>query len=656
MTKAMEPTEAIPANTAFAQDHAPRTHLRLATKLALALVGLVTIVLLINGAVSVWLNYREARRAAFQVQQEKARGAAERVDTFISEIESQIGWTARAEWRRVPLEQQRYDFIRLLRQAPAITEVAYLDPAGKEQLRVSRLEPDVVGSGKDYATDTRFVSAIADKVWFGPVYLRRGSEPYMTVAVSHSGRDPGVTVAEVNLKLIWDVVSVIRVGTKGYAFVVTSTGRLVAHPDLSFVLRDSDLSRRPEVAQALAHIGSEKQSPSSSSQIATVTNEDTVLSAHAVIRRVGWIVFVQLPLSEAIAPVYVSLIQTLVLLILGILLATVAGTLLARRLVVPIQRLQEGAERFGVGDLSQRISIKTGDEIEILADRFNLMAGRVQEAYETLEAKVEERTRDLNRSLDDLHMAQDRLVQSEKLASLGHLVAGVAHEINTPLGIALTTATTICGETGAFRARLSAGPLSRSRLQHFVDRVDEGADLLYANLTRAADLVHGFKQVAVDRSSDEHRSFVLDVWLNELVASLQPLLRNGGHVIRQECPFGLTVETHPGALGQVVTNLISNAVIHAFEARCNGHIIIRVSHPSAEYVRIEVADDGRGITPTDLQRVFDPFFTTARSSGSTGLGMHIVHNLVTVKLNGRIDVNSTVGRGTIVSVEIPIRC
>ena len=406
----------------------PWLRLRLAGKFAVAFVGLVSLVLLINGVVDLTLNFEEARRNAIEVQREKARAAAERVEAFLSEIEGQIGWTTRAEWRRVSPEQQRYDFIRLLRQAPAITEVAYLDPNGKEQLRVSRLEPDVVASGKDFSTAPRFTQALKDKTWFGPVYFRRGSEPYMTIAVAHAGRDPGVTVAEVNLKLIWDVVSAIRNGVNGYAFVTTGTGRLIAHPDLSLVLRDTDLSGLPEVAAALPGTARDQDYG-----ITRGLDGGLILAAHATIPRVDWIVFVQLSLREAMEPLIDSIIQTVSLMGLGVLMAAVAGTFLARRLVVPIRQLQDGAERLGSGDLSKRIEIRTGDEIETLAQRFNFMASRVQESYETLEAKVEERTRDLNRSLDDLRKAQDRLVQSEKLASLGQLTAGIAHEIKNPL-------------------------------------------------------------------------------------------------------------------------------------------------------------------------------------------------------------------------------
>jgi signal transduction histidine kinase len=380
--------------------------LPLAAKLAAALIGLVALVLLVNGAVNTWLNYNQAKSAALEVQEEKARSAAVRVGEFLSDIETQLGWTTGAEWRFAKPDQQRYDFIRLLRQVPAITELSYLDDQGREQLKVSRLEPDSVGSGKDFSTDPRFTQAVADKIWFGPVEFRRGSEPYMTIALAHVGKQPGVTVADVNLKLIWDVISAIRVGDKGYAFVVDGKGRLIAHPDLSLVLRDTDFSQLPQVRQALdanplAEPGaSATPAPSvGAAEIATAFDGAKVLTAYAVAPKTHWIVFVQQPLSEALASVYRSLLQTLALLGLGLLLALIAGGLLARRMVVPIRRLQQGAERLGAGDLSERLDIRTGDEIETLADRFNQMAARIQESYETLEAKVEARTRDLNEAL-----------------------------------------------------------------------------------------------------------------------------------------------------------------------------------------------------------------------------------------------------------------
>ncbi len=373
----------------------PRRRMALAWKFALALIGLVTLVLVINGLINVWLSYDEAKRASVRVQREKAQAAAERIDLFVSGIEQQLGWTTRAEWARIPVEQRRYDFIRLLRQAPAITELIHVDGAGKEQLKLSRLEPDLIGSGADYTADQRLLSAIENKIWFGPVTFRRGSEPYMTIALAHGGRSPGVTIAEVNLKLIWDVVTSIKVGEAGYAFIVDANGRLVAHPDMSMVLRGTDLSKLPHLARAIAgEVAGENEATNS-----VGLDGKAALFASAPIARLKWNVFVQVPAAEALAPVYASLAQTAALLGLGLVLASVMGGLLAQRMVVPIKKLQEGAERLGTGALDQRIDIKTGDEIETLAGSFNQMAERIQDSYATLEAKVEARTHDLNEAL-----------------------------------------------------------------------------------------------------------------------------------------------------------------------------------------------------------------------------------------------------------------
>ena len=379
----------------------------LSWKFAAAFIGLVTFVLIVNGVINLWLSYEEAKRAAVRVQQEKAQAAAERISLFITDIESQMGWTTRAEWEHVPLEQRRYDFIRLLRQVPPITELVEVDGAGKEQLKLSRLEPDVVASGADYSTDPRFTQAVAMHAWFSPVYFRRGSEPYMTISLAHAGRAPGVTIAEVNLKLIWDVVTAIRIGDKGFAYIVNPQGKLVAHPDMSLVLRDTDLSRVPQVAAALA--AAQGGGRASTTTIGTALDGSSVLTAYAGIPRLNWIVFVQLPLSEALAPVYASLAQTGALLGFGLLLASIAGTLLARRMVVPIRRLQQGAEKLGEGELGQRITIRSGDEIETLADRFNHMAAKIQESYETLEAKVEARTREVSEALQQQTATADVL-------------------------------------------------------------------------------------------------------------------------------------------------------------------------------------------------------------------------------------------------------
>jgi hypothetical protein len=215
-------------------------------------LAVVIVALLTNGLFEIWFSYQEHKASLIRIQREQAQGAAAKISQFIKEIESQVGWTTQLPWSAGTIEQRRFDGLRLLRQVPAITELAQLDSKGREQLRVSRLAMDVVGSQKDFSADPRFTEAVKNKVYYGPVYFRRESEPYMTLALAGTRRDAGVSVAEVNLKLIWDVVSAIKVGERGHAYVVDAQGRLIAHPDISLVLRNTDMTRLAQVRAARA--------------------------------------------------------------------------------------------------------------------------------------------------------------------------------------------------------------------------------------------------------------------------------------------------------------------------------------------------------------------------------------------------------------------
>src|SRR5215467_5579545 len=225
---------------------------RLFTKYVALFVAVVGVALLTNGTFEVFFYYREHKSSLIRIQHEQAEAAAAKISQFIKEIESQLGWTTQLPWSAGSIEQRRFDALRLLRQVPAITELAQVDSTGKERLRVSRLAMDVVDSGIDLSQEPKFKEAVAHKVYYGPVYFRRESEPYMTLALAGTRKDAGVSIAEVNLKLIWDVVSQIKVGEHGHAYVVGSQGRLIAHPDISLVLRNTDMSKLPQVQAAQA--------------------------------------------------------------------------------------------------------------------------------------------------------------------------------------------------------------------------------------------------------------------------------------------------------------------------------------------------------------------------------------------------------------------
>ncbi|MBB6249604.1 PAS domain-containing sensor histidine kinase [Nitrospirillum iridis] len=289
---------------------------------------------------------------------------------------------------------------------------------------------------------------------------------------------------------------------------------------------------------------------------------------------------------------------------------------------------------------------------------YNDVTERYRREEETARAHAE-----TARALQELRDTQESLVQAEKLASLGELVAGVAHELNTPVGISYTAATFLSDRLREFRVELERTP-RRATMMEFLDLVGETADLMTVNAGRAARLVQSFKNIAVDQTNDERRLLSLKSYLEEIAISLSPQWKRPGHTLTIDCPTGLVLDTYPGALSQVLTNLIVNATLHGYAPGQAGRLTITASplplaagggtgRPAAEHVEILFADDGKGIAPEALPRIFDPFFTTRRGAGSTGLGLNIVFNLVTRTLGGRIEVDSTPGRGTRFFLRLP---
>src|SRR3979411_241407 len=313
---------------------------RLFTKYVALFVAVVGVALLSNGIFEVFFYYREHKAALIRIQHEQAEAAAAKIGQFIKEIESQRGWITQLPWSESALENRRFDALRLLKQVPAITELAQLDSTGKERLRVSRLAMDVVDSGLDLSKDPKFTQAGAHKVYCGPVYFRRESEPYMTIALAGTRKDAGVSIAEVNLKLIWDVVSQIKVGERGHAYVVGAGGRLIAHPDISLVLRNTDMSKLVQVQAAQA---GNAGAGSDSLQGAPNIQGQEVLTAFAPIAPLGWMMFVELPVKEAYASLYAALQRLATVLAAALIFAVLAGVFLAPRPGVPLPRFRAGA-------------------------------------------------------------------------------------------------------------------------------------------------------------------------------------------------------------------------------------------------------------------------------------------------------------------------
>jgi signal transduction histidine kinase len=434
---------------------------RLFTKYVVLFVAVVAVALISNGIFEVFFYYREHKAALIRIQHEQAEAAAAKIGQFIKEIESQLGWTAQLPWSADSIEQRRFDALRLLKQVPAVTELAQLDSTGKERLRVSRIDINVVNSGLDLSKDPKFTDAVANKVYYGPVYFRRESEPYMTLSLAGTRKDAGVSIAEVNLKLIRELVSQIKVGASGQAYVVDAKGRLISHPDISLVLRNTDMSKLAQVQAAQAR-GADTTSDALQGSLNIQGQE--VLTASAPIAPLGWTMFVELPVKEAYASLYQALQRLAIVLLAASIFAVLAGIFLARRMVVPIQALRTGAARVGSGDFGQRISIRTGDELEGLADQFNDMGARLQESYSDLEQKVEQRTAELSQTL------QQQTATSEVL----QVISSSPGELEPVFQTILVNAMRLCEasygvvwlrEGDGFRSAASRGALPKA----FVD-------------------------------------------------------------------------------------------------------------------------------------------------------------------------------------------
>ncbi|EKS38430.1 cache domain-containing protein [Afipia broomeae] len=357
---------------------APRTSLF--RKYFRALFAATVVPLLIAGASEAWFGYHDQRARLNDLLNAEARFAAVNIQDFIESIRDQLGWVVQLPWSDDSGDRRRLDALRLLRQVPAIESLSLVDPAGKERLFVSRIGLNRIESGADLSTKPAVMAARSDRIWFGPVTFYRGSEPFMTIAVAGNRSADGVAIAEVNLKFIWEVVSGIRVGRTGEAFVLDKPGRVVAHPDISLVLRADEPAQQPLRDLRTAILSRPSQA---------ATGQDiagkTVLGAMVQIPGIDWSVIVKQPVAEAFRPIYAALWRTAALLIAGAALAAILAYWLTQRMVGPIRVLEDGVAQIGAGNFQHRINLATSDEFERLATRFNEMAGELAISQERSE-------------------------------------------------------------------------------------------------------------------------------------------------------------------------------------------------------------------------------------------------------------------------------
>jgi signal transduction histidine kinase len=611
---------------------------RLFYKYVVIFVTLVSGVLLTSGLVEIYFSYQETRTALTRIQWEEAENAALKIRQFLKDIERQMAWTLQPLGAQgVPLDQRRDDYYKLLRQVSAITELSYLDASGQEQLRFSRLSRNVVGSGVDASRETKFLEAKSRQTYFSAVYFRNEYEPYMTIAAAEREPDGGVTVAEVDLRLILDVVLRIRVGNAGYAYAVDARGRLIVHPDISLVLQKTDLSSLSHIQAALAGLaipGEERQETT----IARDLHGRQVLTTYEVIDPPGWHVFVEQPLEQAFAPLYASMWRTTLLLLVSLGIAVLVSLVLARKMVIPIQALQAGVARVASGHLDIVIPPSAPDELGMLAASFNQMAASLKENQAALaqytadlEAQVAVRTRELQAS-------NVRLKELDRLKS--EFVSHVSHELRTPL-------TSVKGYVDYLLEGI-AGELSPLQ-RDFLTRLKGNADRLLRLITDLLDLAR--------IESGQMMLYLERLRVREIVAEVLEMLRplaveKGIELGIEGAEAGDMVRADRDRLHQVLLNLTHNAIKFTPPG---GAVRVRVEARPAREVAITVEDTGVGIPAEDAERIFAMFHqahSASTSPGGSGLGLTIAKKLVELQ-GGRMWLKSHPGQGSVFGFALP---
>jgi signal transduction histidine kinase len=588
---------------------------------------LVGAALLAGGVAELVLNYRESRIHIDRVQRLQAQAAATRIEQYLKVGERLVGEMSALPWvsGQLNTRDRRDEYYRLMKLSPAISELRAIDANGKERLKVSRIDMDEFDSGRDYRNDATFRMALASGTGYSTTYFKHGSEPYLLMGVRDrmngaAGAQSGwVTLVELNLRFIGDVVKQIHAGDKGQAYVIDRTNHLVAHPNASYVLRQSDLSKLPHI---MALRGSAGQLTGSIDGVSL--EGEKVLAAFSPVGVADWWIIVEQPLSAALGPVYSTILRTGILFMLGIVVALAASYWLARRLTEPVVTVQRGAARIGSGDLGTRIQVNTDDEIESLADEFNRMAARLEESYSGLEQKVKEKT------------AQLELANRHK----SEFLANMSHELRTPLNA-------VIGFSDVLKEQYF-GALNEKQLEYAKDINASGQHLL--------SLINDI----LDLSKIEAGKMELDA----ATFSLRGAAGNSLTLIRERAlRQNLTVEAHfsdgldeivadERKVKQVLINLLSNAVKFSYP---NGRVFLTANRVQSDIV-VSVSDTGPGIAPADQAIIFEEFkqlntMNTAKHEG-TGLGLSLARRFVELH-GGRIWVESQEGHGATFSFTIP---
>jgi signal transduction histidine kinase len=622
MQAAEEVAPALPTEVSAPRAGAPGNVLF--RRYAAVLMGLVGGALLLQGLVDIVFDYRETREAAEAVQRTEVRAAAGRIEQYLASIEHHMNEVGNLPWGSgvLGLQDRRDEYHRLMKLMPAVAELRSVGPDGLERIRASRVFPDEVLSRRDWRDSVDFSEAKLRGLWYSPTFFKEGSEPFLTLAMRDREATGMVTLAEINLRYVGEVVSRIRIGAAGIVYVVDGADHVVAHPDVAVVLSKTSLSgyeplRRVRAASAAADVGVVGMFA------ARALDGTEVMISAAPIPSAGWLVVAEQPRSEVLGPLYGSLTRTLAAMLAGIAAALVASYMLAGRLARPILELRRGAEKIARGDLTTRIDVRTGDDIETLAGDFNRMADQLQDYTVGLERKVSEKTAQLEAA--NRHKSE--------------FLANMSHELRTPLNA-------VIGFSEALREEMF-GKLNPKQMEYVGDIHGSGLHLL--------SLINDILDLAKVESGHmelELREF--DV--GAAVGNCCTLVRE--RAMRQS--LGLTVDVPPGLtwcaderkFKQVLLNLVTNAL--KFTA-AGGKVRVE-ARVEGDELAVAVSDNGPGIAPADQGVIFEQFRQLPDEHGArqegTGLGLPLSLRMVELH-GGTLTVLSEPGKGSTFTARYP---
>lgn len=589
---------------------------RLTVRWAFAVFVVSGIALVGQGVLLAWLTWKEERRLIAEVQLARVKGATDQIRSFSQTIEDRLGWLLATPWLARSDEERRIDALRLMREVSALAEIALIEPDGREAFALSRTRADRAGEGEDRSATFEIEEARKAGVFRSKVFFLDGSEPRMRVAVAGKPSQSSVAVGEIDLKHVWNIVSQIQIGRSGRVFVADADGRLIAHPDISLVLRSTSVAHLSSVTAALA--GGDASSAALVEPVADVTGEP-VLAAFARIPESGWVIVSELPVREAYEPVIAGLRWTVAIVVGALVVAVLASLLLARGMALPIQRLSLGAGRIGAGDLDHRIAVTSDDELGALGSRFNDMAERLQASHATLEARVQERT--------------EQLRQAD--AAKTRFFAAASHDLRQPLHAFGLFLGQLANETDPDRRTATLCRLETS-LAVMNDLFDALLDI--------SQLDAGAVQPRVD-------DVPVQGILHALEATLGPIAEAKGLAFVVE-PQDLVIRSDAMLLGRILQNLAANAIKYtprgAIRITC-----IAVANSAI----FSVSDTGIGIAPEHQALVFNEFYRidNADVAGHSGLGLGLSIVARTARLLDHvIELDSMPGSGTTVRLVVPL--